>query len=253
MNAAELQKLIDEIEGLVADAQVAPNYRERVEYLRQALVKACKYVKRLNRQIAQIVSAVMAEGEFDPARQALPLKDIVGDDPQLEVFRQKRYLLDFLYASKDLLEGDMRFTRARIGAAMKQVELSYNEFMEEKIAVNPVVEQFQKLESYFCRPPWGNPGGSLVGPHPKDDGPSGVTRSREETVCRWLGTLATVGTFLYPIIEKIIGQAGSATEPVTTDSRTYPHRVLALALTSGMASELEKAQELAEVGVLAFA
>ena len=253
MNGSQIRTFLSEIDNLVSNAQVAVNQDERVEYLQKALARACTYLKELNRRIPQVVNAVLAEGRFDPSGRALPLKDIVRDDPQLEVFREKKILLDFLYSSQDLLMQQMHFSPEKVKAIIQEVEQTYNQFMQEKIAINPLIAQFEKLQLFFCRPPWGGPGGSLVGPEPDRDGPSGVTKSRSETVCRYLTTATAVGAFLLPIIEKIIHSMSAESEPIAEDKKTYPHRVLALALTSGLAHHLESKQELKPVKVLEYA
>jgi hypothetical protein len=244
MEPSEIQTLIKEIDSLVSKAQVAVKSEERAQHLQEALAKACDCVKGLNRRIPQVIGEIMAEGGFDAGAQSLPLRDIVRRDPQLEMFREKKYLREFLDSSRDLLEEQMHFSPAKIEALLKEVERTYDDFMGQKIAINPLVEQFKKLQRFFCRPPWGGPGGSVVGPEPDDDGPSGVTKSRSETVCRWLTTATSVGTFLLPIIEKIIHSMSAEASPVRSTVETYPHRVLALVLTSALADELESKNEL---------
>jgi hypothetical protein len=245
MNKSDIQVLIDEIDLLVSSAQVAVDPEERVKHLQTALAKACKYLKGVNKRIPQVINEIMGEGGFDPGAQALPLRDIVRKDPQLEMFRDKKHLRDFLDSSKDLLEEQMHTSPEKVKAMLAEVERTYNDFMDQKIALEPLVVQFEKLQRFFCRPPWGGPGGSLVGPEPEDDGPSGVTKSRSETVCRYLTTATAVGTFLLPIIEKIIhSMSAEAKEVAQPDKTTYPHRILALVLTSALASELENRQEL---------
>ncbi|MFZ1220614.1 MAG: hypothetical protein WAO00_15070 [Chthoniobacterales bacterium] len=252
MESSEIEALVKQIDGLVTDAQVAAKPEERAEHLQKALAKACDYLKGLNRRIPQVIAEIMAEGGFEAGAQSLPLRDIVRQDPQLEMFREKKYLLAFLDSSRDLLEEQMHFSPAKIEAFIGEVGRTYDDFMEQKIAINPLAEQFKKLQRYFCRPPWGGPGGCAVGPEPDNDGPSGVTKSRGETVCRWLTTATSVGTFLLPIIEKIIHSMSAKAPSVPVSMETYPHRVLALVLTGALADELEKRNELrpARAGVL---
>lgn len=221
-------------------------------HLQEALAMACDYLKALNRRIPQVIAEIMVEGKFDAGAQSLPLRDIVQRDPQLEMFREKKYLRAFLDSSRDLLEQQMHFSPAKIDAFMVQVERSYDDFMEQKIAINPLAEQFEKLQTYFCRPPWGGPGGCAVGPEPKpgDDGPSGVTKSRGETVCLWLTTATSVGAFLWPIIEKFVTSMAADAPTARVPMETYPHRVLALVLTGALANELEKKNELRPARVL---
>jgi hypothetical protein len=192
-----------------------------------------------------VVNSILAKGDIGTAQLAVPFKDFVRSDPQLEVFRDKEHLIDFLNSSQTLLENQMLHSPAKIQALMDDVNRTYDHFMQEKIAINPLIEQFKKLEGFFCRPPWGGPGGNLVGPDPDNDGPSGVTGSRSEKVCLYLTTATTVGTFLLPIIEKIFhhmsaGESGVGDE---TDDN-YRLQVLALALTYGLVHTLESRQEM---------
>jgi hypothetical protein len=244
MEPSEIRALIKEIDKHVTDAQVAVKPELRAEHLQAALAKACDYLKALNRRIPEVINEIIAEGGFDPAAQSLPLRDIVQKDPQLEMFRERKYLRAFLDSSRDLLKEQMHLSPEQIESFLTQVDRSYKDFMEEKIALKPLAEQFEKLQSYFCRPPWGGPGGCAVGPEPDNDGPSGVTKSRGETVCRWLTTATSVGTFLLPIIEKIIHSMSAGAPSVQATMETYPHRVLALVLTGALADELEKRDEL---------
>src|SRR5260370_681678 len=122
MNGSQIRTFLSEIDDLVSNAQVAVNQDLRVKYLQTALAKACTYLKELNRRIPQVVHAVLTEGHFDPSGRGLPLRDIVRDDPQLEVFREKKILLDFLYSSQDLLMQQMHFSADKIKAIVKEVE-----------------------------------------------------------------------------------------------------------------------------------
>lgn len=247
MTPSTLKSLLDEIDALVADAETTPDHDQRIDFFRRALSKTCKYLKGLNRHIPQVVNVILADGGFDPAQRRLPLRDIVQNDPELEVFREKSILAEFLLTTSDLLKLQMNISAAALKTIMLEVEDTYDHFMETPLAITSLAQQFERLQGFFCRPPWRGPGGSLVGPSPTEDGPKGVTKTRLEEVRRYIETVTAIGPILLPIIEKI-AQFFSTNREIPASARTqeYPFRVLALVLVTGLVHRLESRQEISE-------
>lgn len=243
MNETELKKLLQEIDDLVTNAETTPDSAERLKFLQEALAKACRYIKGLNARIPSIISEVLKRGRFDPELVMLPLRDIAAADEELEVFRDKKILLEFLRTGKGLLKNQMQMSDDEIYEILRHIEQTYDLFIDESIAEEPLLKKFDDLQEFFCRPPWGGPGGPLVGPEPDDDSPSGVTVERTVKVIGFLGTLSSIGSFIIKIIEhfSITGEKSKTSE---SESIPYTHQVLALCLFSGFVSYLDAGQEI---------
>lgn len=243
MNEIELRALLEEIDDLVSKAETTINPSERIKPLQEALFKACRYIKGLNNRIPNVIKQVLERGRFDPDQLMLPLRDIASSDKQLEIFRDKDILLNFLRAGRGLLRNQMVLSEDQIDDIFRHIEQTYDLFMDEKIAQEPLLEKFEDLQRFFCRPPWGGPGGPLVGPDPNDDGPSGVTLERTETVVGILGTLSSIGSFIIEILKHF---PGAQLSEIEDEPIPYPYQILALCMMSGFVDYLDANQEIPE-------
>lgn len=245
MNAKPLQLFLDEIDEIVAEAETTTDPQKRIELLEKALFLACRYTKSLNRQIGTVIKNVLERGRFDESRATIPLRDIAQSDPQLQVFRHKEILVEFLEAGRGLLRNQMAIPEEKIDQLLANIDQSYELFMDEKMSAEPLLENFKRLEDFFCRPPWGGPGGPLVGPNPTQDGPGGVTAGREQRVLNYLDTLSNVGSFLASVFGKMFGaQSPRSEQPLEVSEFPYDYQVLALLLVAGFRQGLENDEEI---------
>jgi hypothetical protein len=189
----------------------------------------------------KIIEKVLENGKFDPDQLGLRLRDIAARDPQLEIFREKEILLEFLQTGKHLLRSQLNLSDDEISTLIRHVEQTYEQFMDETIAAAALFSQFERLGEYFCRPPDG-PGGQLVGPTPEHGGPGGASSERVETVCNYVNTFSTLGSFLWAVIEKIFLSGPSASAKQT--SLPYEYQILALVSISGFVEGLASSGEL---------
>ena len=145
MNPEELRAWLTKIEKLIARADVAKTPNKREEYLEEALAEICAYVRELLKRMPNVIDRLLERGRFADDQIGLPLGDIAATDEELEVFRTKETLLQFLAASKGLLKSQMRLTEKEIQAVFRQVELTYDVFITESLAKEPLLEKLQHL------------------------------------------------------------------------------------------------------------
>jgi hypothetical protein len=249
MNAKSLQQLLDEIDEIVARAETTSDLQQRIKLLEKALFLACRYTKTLNRQIGTVIQNVLEWGRFDESRATIPLRDIAQSDPQLEVFRHKDILKEFLSAGRGLLRNQMGISEKAIDELIGNIDRSYELFMDEKMSSQPLLENFRRLEDFFCRPP-GGPGGPLAGPNPPSDAPGGVALKRMSKVAEILESFSKILGFLTGVFGKSLGNHSLREEkPIQVSEFPYPYQVLALLLVAALRQGLENDQEIPEARV----
>ncbi len=249
MNSKSLQQLLDEIDEIVARAETTNDLQKRIKLLEKALFLACRYTKSLNRQIGTVIKNVLEWGRFDESRATIPLRDIAQSDPQLEVFRHKEILLEFLSAGRGLLRNQMGISEKAIDELIGNIDQSYELFMDEKMSAEPLLENFRRLEDFFCRPP-GGPGGPLTGPNPPSNAPGGVTLERMNKVVEILETFSKILGFLTGVFGKSLGNHSvREDQPLEVSEFPYPYQVLALLLVAALRRGLENDEEIPEVRV----
>lgn len=235
-------ELIAEIEELIVLADTAPTPEKRAEHLSSALAHGCRYIRAVKKKLPRVIDQVLERYMFSSESVSLPLRDIAASEPDLEVLRDKEILSDFLISSRDLFLRIQGFSEEHFNSLLKHIDVSYDAFMQLSLDKEVLMANFLLLEAYFCSPPWGGPGGPVVGPSPLNDGPAGATKSRSEQVCLYLSTFNSCATLLLEVIEKILKVPSSH----TTQQERLPSLIelLSILATDGLGRHLVAAGEI---------
>jgi hypothetical protein len=118
------------------------------------------------------------------------------------VFRSKDSFADFLESTLDLLEAQQFLSRQKLGELFEEFKRNYDAVAESKLDVSALSEIVGRLENFYCKPPYGGPGGVLVGPKPDIDGPGGVTEKSTRSALDMMALLAGIGSFIVQVGEK---------------------------------------------------
>ncbi|WP_309387296.1 hypothetical protein [Cerasicoccus frondis] len=166
----EFNKLFDEVDSALSKAQTTADLAKRTENLEIALNLLCNYTKKLKRDLREIAATVV-EVLMEEDAKPTTILDLAAGDDRLITFRSEQNFALFLDSTLDTLEMQGRFEKEVYGRIFSDLKSSYSEIVESKLSVDYIeVEIFKRLESFFCRPPWGPGGfGNIV----KPDGPTG--------------------------------------------------------------------------------
>ena len=241
MTEEELTQLTDTIDRLVSEARTAADRKVRTLRLEEALARACDMITQLNRRLERFVDRVLQEAGFGEEHEAISARDVVNGNDELAHFQSREALLDFLAACEPLLVGQLFLSKRRIQEILSEVRDTYEQFMDQRVGLSQIREEFMRLERFFCRPPYdGGNGGSLLDGGGADTGPS-VERGGK--VCRYLQTFATICGLIVSIIT-LFARAG--TDPTaqlqTPEKRTVS--LLSLLLLSGFSAMLDKNEDI---------
>ena len=113
--------------------------------------------------------------------------------------------------------------------------------MDQKVGPAQMCEQFEKVERFFCRPPYEGGGGTPIF---DDNGPNGgLSSTRSKTVCLYLSTFAVIGGLIVSIIALFASAGtGPTAQLQTPEKRTVA--LLSLLLLSGFSAMLDKQEDI---------
>lgn len=246
MAEKSLTELIDTIDRLVADYQTAPDPEVRTRYLVDGLKHACLAMKKLNRLVNDLADRVLSEYGFGEEHAAISFRDVAGANDELAPFQSSQAFRDFLAATKPLLVGQLFVSPRKIKEMSTAALDSYEHFMDQRVGLSQMREQFERLERFFCRPPDEGRGGSPVLP---SDGPDGRPSSgRSMIVCGYLIAFAAIGELIVKVVEVFVSAAGGpAARLQTLEKRTVA--LLSVLSLSGFSDMLDKNEDIPETVV----
>jgi len=241
----ELQGIVDKIDALVAEVRTTSDPELRMQRLQEGLKCACQLVTKLNRRLTGLTERVLKESGLSQEHASIPFRDLVFTDEAFAPFQSREALLDFLAAAEPLLVAQLFLTKEKIKPIVAQVRGTYEQFMDQKVGLDAMCSKFELLERLFCRPPFDGHGGSpLLDGDPK----SGPSRSRGETVCTYLQTLAAIGNLVTSAIPLFAGSAAGVTNVRTAGEEESLRRLslLSLLMLSGFADAVAQREVVPE-------
>jgi hypothetical protein len=239
MDTSKIGEFIDEIDDLVSTAQTTSDHTEQTKLIEEALKRACKMMKAINRDIADQAGVALAAAGLGAAEAKLRFLDVVQGREDLAVFQSKRSLESFLESVRPLLTSQKRMSRERIDRISAEVLSVYDNFMNEKIGLDEVKKQYKGLERFFCRPPRDGGGKTppLLGP---DKGPGGGSTAKTlDRARKWLVALTAAGWLALATAGKSPAPESHPEPPVPVQ---VPHNLalLSLLMFVGFASFLDE-------------
>lgn len=234
--AASWSGLLDQIDDLVAEATTTADLVEKRRLLERALKLACKFITRLNRRLRRFIRQALKDAGLDAEGLSLPLADVAAAHPELEVFRDRETLEDFLNSTADLLEHQGYLNRKRLGELKGEVSGRFDQMLAQQLSLEEFTHKFEMLHRLICRPPEGPDGGGDPG---GGGGPTETPGQRASRIIQTLGALATIGGLIAALM------FGSPDKPVpeqpTKPPVELPHelRLLALLLLAALVDWLD--------------
>lgn len=244
MAEKSLTELIDTIDRLVAQYQTTNDPEVRTRSLVEGLEHACLAMKKLNRLVNDLADRVLSEYGFGEQHAAYSFGDVVSRDEKLAPFQTPQALRDFLAAAEPLLVGQLFVSPRKIKELYSAVRDTYEHFMDQRVGLSQMREQFERLERFFCRPPDEGRGGSPVLP---PDGPDGrPSPARSTIVCGYLIAFAAISQLIIKVVEVFASAAGGLTAQLQTpEKRTVA--LLSVLLLTGFSDMLDRTEDIPEV------
>jgi hypothetical protein len=232
----ELKDLLIEIDDLIAEAETTTSSTQKVKSLESALKKTCKFFKGLRRNLSSLILPMIKAGGYTSDIIALPISDIAARSADLEVYRSKETLIEFINGTRGMLKTAFGLSADQVRNILRQIDQNFDNFKNAKLAENDIDNHFEMLEGFFCRPPTG-PSGEHSGILDENGGGP----SRLAVVWRLLVDVSTIGAFAWPIYEKFMNSG-----PASMGSITFAHQVLPTLLYRGFAEGLKERGEVTE-------
>lgn len=237
----KLTELTDTIDRLVSEARTTMDRTERALRIQEALALACQMITRLNRRLKRDVKHVLQDYGFGEAHADIAFRVVADGNDELAHFQSKEAMLDFLDASIPLLVGQCFLSKKKIQEILAEVSQSYEHFMDQRVGYSNMCKQFDRLNRFYCRPPYDGCGGGPVldggGP---DGGPSGACG---EKVCLYLLTFAAIGNLIASVIPLFLNaSSGPIAQAKTPELRTVS--LLSLLLLSSYSDMLDEREDI---------
>lgn len=233
--AASWSSLLDQIDDLVAEAATTADLVEKRRLLERALKLACKFITRLDRRLKRFIRQALKDAGLEAEGLSLPLADVAAAHPELEVFRDRETLEDFLNSTADLLEQQGYLNRKRLDELKGEVSGRFDQMLSQQLSLEEFTNKFEMLHRLICRPPEGPDGGG----DPGGSGPTETPGQRASRIIQTLGALATIGGLIAALM------FDSPDKPVpeqpTKPPVELPHelRLLALLLLAALVDWLD--------------
>lgn len=228
--AASWSGLLDQIDDLVAEAATTADPVEKRRLLERALKLACKFITRLSRRLKRFIRQALKDAGLEAEGLSLPLADVAVAHPELEVFRDRETLEDFLNSTADLLEQQGYLNRKRLDELKGEVSGRFDQMLAQQLSLEEFTNKFEMLHRLICRPPEGPDGGG----DPGGGGPTETPGQRASRIIQTLGALATIGGLIAALM------FGSPDKPVPQQPAKPPVelpneiRLLALLLLAAL-------------------
>lgn len=240
MAEEKLMQLADTIRCLVAEVRTSTDPEKRTQCLQDALTRACEMIMCLNESL-EWVDRILKGSGFGEEHAAIPFRDVVNGIDELAHFQSKEALLKFLAACAPLLVSQGLSPKKEIQEMLSHVRDTYEQFMDKKVGLDQMCEQFDRLERFFCRPPYDGCDGSQLIDRGGPDG--GVSVARGETVCCYLATFAAIGSLIVSVITLFAcATTGPTAKLHTPEERTVS--LLSLLLLSDFSHMLDKREDI---------
>lgn len=241
MAEEQLTQLTDTIDRLVSEARTTTDRKERTLRLQEALARACEMVTRLNRRLKRVADRVLQESGFGEEHAAITFRDVVDGNDELAHFQSREALLDFLDSSEPLLVGQLFLSKKKIREILSTVRDTYEQFMDQRVGLSQMCEQFDRLERFFCRPPYNGCGGTPVldGGDPN----RGPSDDRAVTVCTYLQTFVTIVYLIVHVFE-VFGPVVTGATAQLQSPEEGTVSLLSLLLLSGFSDMLDKQEHI---------
>jgi hypothetical protein len=197
------RQLTQKLNLLVAEAATTTNPEAKVKKIEEALKIACVFIKTLKPLLRDAMRDAITRLPSGSEGRTVTIKDLSFAHRELEVFRSKEAFADFLESTLDVLEAQQFLSREKFVELFEGFRRNYDAVADLKLEVGALNEIVGRLENFYCRPPYGGPGGILVGPDPDIDGPGGVEAKTTRSALDMMALLAGIGSFIVQVGEKL--------------------------------------------------
>jgi hypothetical protein len=235
-----LQSVIDELDELSSKARTESDPSKRRIYVKKGLRKACNVLTKLERVVERHAEKILQQCGIEKEQAQLEFRAVVGGlkSTDLDPFRSKEELREFLGASLPIFVQQGRLSQKKIEEIIKTAISTFDEFAQSRVSADVVQQQVTRLSFLFCRPPEGGEG--ILSPSGGGPGGGGSGQLLEKA-CLYTGTLATIGAFILQIVQQF---ANTAPPGILNLKRDKVFAMLSLLMPLGFANQLENRGEL---------
>jgi hypothetical protein len=241
MANANLAELAERIDGLIAEARTSSDKKRRTQCIETALAAACEMMTVVNRKVGKLIDRVLEELGLDETAAEISFKDVVSGNDSFAELASKEAMIAFLEACEPMMVSQQFLSKPRVREFIGAASETYERFMDQRVSASTLRTQFERLENFFCRPPYdGGGGGPLL-----DGGPnSGPSGARAERICTYLQTFAAIGSMIAQIIGLFTGASGAASQTGLTADQTRKVTLISLLSLSGFHNTIASSEEL---------
>jgi hypothetical protein len=237
-----MQDILDKLADMVASADIAAQTRDKdaAKLLQKALAEGCKIMRRLERRIDAIIEDAGRAAGLGATGVNVNLEAIARTSTELEVFRSRDALREFLNALGDVMQQRGLDTDV-ISAFKADVLDNYEEMKGQRLSFDDFRYAFTVMKGICCNGPDGGSGGTeepLPGP---SDGPegNGWTFGKLGDVAKAAGQLANFARLILLLHGDPTHLSSPPHElPPVPPAITQPTKMLALLLLASGAGGL---------------